>query len=111
MESSTALQRWIICGPELANCLDEFENTEEKAVSRLHHEEGLDTRRKMKKQVQSLVDVIATFGNPFEDDCPELLVLNSQHCADESVIATVRSIEALGKTQYQKYVAEVITTI
>ena len=24
-ESPTALQRWMICGPELANCLDEFE--------------------------------------------------------------------------------------
>ena len=67
----------MICGPELVNCLDEFENTEEQAEFHLHHEGGLATQIKMKQQVQSLVEVISAFGNPFEDDCPELLVLNS----------------------------------
>ena len=92
----------MICGPELANCLDEFENTEEQ--TEFHHEEGLATHIKMKQQVQSLVEVISASGNPFEDDCPQLLILNSRDCADESVISIVRSIECLGKMQYLKYV-------
>ena len=45
--------------------------------------------------------MITGFGNTFEDDCPELLILNSRECADESVIETVRSIEALGTSQYE----------
>ncbi len=63
----------------------------------------------MQLQVKSLVDVIIAFGNPFEDDCPELLVLNSRECMHDDVIETVRSIEAHGKKPvYQKYVADVI---
>ena len=111
-ENPIALQRWLICGPELANCVSEFETSVRKTTPpTLHHEEGLATvtQIKMKQQVKSLVGVIDAFGNPFEDDCPELLVLNSHDCADDSVIATVRSIEVLGKSQYEKYVAEVIT--
>ena len=76
----------------------------------MYHEEGLATQIKMKQLVQSLVEVISAFGNPLEDDYPELLVLNSRDCADESVISTVRSIECLGKTQYLKYVADVINS-
>ena len=106
-ENPIALQRWLICGPELANCASEFETLVRKTTPpTLHHEA---TQIKMKQQVESLVGVIDAFGNPFEDDCPELLVLNSRDCADDSVIATVRSIEVLGKSQYEKYVAEVIT--
>ena len=55
-ESPTALRRWMVCGPELANCLDEFENTEKQTEFHLHHEEGLATQIKMKQQVQSLVE-------------------------------------------------------
>jgi len=31
------------------------------------------------------------FGNPFEDDCPEVLVLNSRDCVHDDVIETVIS--------------------
>lgn len=110
-ESPTALQRWLLCGPELARCITEFENEIEHEIggSRgkfLHHEEGLAAQKNFKQQVNSLVDVINAFGNPFEDDCPELLVLNTRACTDSSVVETVK---CLGKTQYQKYKSEVLT--
>ena len=106
-ENPTALERWLICGPEIAKCLSEFESQttrHETSAIHLHHEEGFAAQTKMQQQVESLIDVINTFGNPFEDDCPELLVLNSRVCMHESVIETVRSIEALGKSKYEKYV-------
>ena len=62
-----------------------------------------------KQQTQSLIDTLNDFDNPFEDDCPELLVLNTRVCADDSVVETVRSLEALGITKYQEYKKEVIT--
>ena len=110
-ENPTALERWLICGPEIAKCLSEFESQttrHETSAIHLHHEEGFAAQTKMQQQVKSLIDVINSFGNPFEDDCPELLVLNSRVCMHESVIETVRSIEALGKSKYEKYVADVI---
>ncbi len=51
---------------------------------------------------------MSSMGNPFEDDCPELLAMDSRNCATEAVIATVRGIKTLGLTQYQAYVADVI---
>ncbi len=67
----------------------------------MHHEEGLAAQRTFKKQTQVFIDT---------DDCPELLVLNSRDCADDSFITTVRSIEAIGTTQYQQYCKDVITS-
>ena len=42
------------------------------------------------------------------DDCPELIILNSRDCADDSVVATVRSIATIGLTQYKQYCEEVL---
>ncbi len=117
-ENPIALQRRLICVPELAN----FARRQHLQLCK-----GLLLRLRWSKRVESLVDVIDAFGNPFEDDCPELivlnsrdeddcpellvlnsrdeddcpelLVLNSRDCADDSVIVTVRPIEVLGKSQ------------
>ena len=47
-------------------------------------------------------------GNPFLETSPELLNLDLQNVMDDSVSETVRSVEALGKDQYQKYRKTVI---
>ena len=49
-------------------------------------------------------------GNPFMDDCPELLALDSRNCAADSVVTTVQTIRSIGYSQYQKYVRDVIYT-
>lgn len=110
-ENAVALRRWMICGPELARCISEFENESEENDSPLlhHHEEGFAAQLSFKQQAQSLIDTINGFGNPFEDDCPELLVLNTRVCADDSVIETVKSLEGLAKKKYQEYKKEVLT--
>lgn len=115
-ESPVALQRWLLCGPEVARCISEFESELERERSSspsarefLHHEEGLTAQKNFKQQVNCLVDVIDDFGNPFKDDCSELLVLNTRACADDSVVETVRCVEALGKAQYEQYKTEVLT--
>ena len=115
-ENPVALQRWLLCGPELAQCIFEFESDikHEGSVSLsskelFHHEEGLATQKHFKQQVNSLVDIIYGFGNPFQDDCSELLVLNTRACADTSVVETVRCVEALANALYQQYKSEVLT--
>lgn len=47
-------------------------------------------------------------GNPFLDDIPELLMLNTRDVVNESVAKTVRTIEALGEEQYNVYHKAVI---
>ena len=83
MENQVALQRWMICGPEIAKCLSEFESeviADESLQNCTHHEEGLATQKRFQEQVNSLVCAIENFGNPFEDSGSELLVLNSRIC-------------------------------
>ncbi len=49
-------------------------------------------------------------GNPFLDDCPELLVLNTRNCVSDEVIETVKNIKDLGLSQYKEYVDGVIVS-
>ena len=47
-------------------------------------------------------------GNPFKDDYPELLALDTRNCADTSVVDTVHRVQELGLRQYKIFVKDVI---
>ncbi len=47
-------------------------------------------------------------SNPFLDDTPELVVLDTQNVVNESVASTVRTVEAIGRDQYNMYHKSVI---
>ena len=47
-------------------------------------------------------------GNPFLDDFPELVTLDSRNCANEAVVNTIRTMEDVGKQKYQEYVKTVL---
>ena len=111
MENQVVLQRWMICCPEIAKCLSEFESeviADESLQNCTHHEEGLATQKRFQEQVNSLVCAIENFGNPFEDSGSELLVLNSRICVHESVIEAAQTIEKIAKKQYHDYYDKVI---
>ena len=74
----------------------------------LHHEEGLAAQKTFKRQVLDLVQAVNEFGNPFLENSPELLTLDTRNVMDESVIETVCTVESLGKEQYDKYCESVI---
>ncbi len=46
-------------------------------------------------------------GNPFLDDFPELVTLDSRNCMDESVVNSLCSLEDTGEKQYQEFVKTV----
>lgn len=98
----------MVAGPEQAS---EFEDhiILKADVTDQQHEQGYSTQKHFKQQVNNLSAVISNMGNPFLDDCPELLALHTRDCASDAVVETVRTIESLGATQYQQYVTDVIT--
>ena len=111
-ENSAALRRWLLSGPELARLLTQFgeqyipeTNSETECT---HHEDGLSHQTRFHNQVNKLVEEINGLGNPFEDQCQELVILNTRECADDSVVATVCQIEELGEKQYKQYRKEVL---
>lgn len=63
----------------------------------------MSTQETFKQQTLSLVKIIHDMGNRFLDDTPELLTLDTRNVIDESVVQTVRTVEALGKDQYKHY--------
>ena len=111
-ENPKAFRRWMVAGPEQARLLTEFEGqfmAQENAQGK-HHEQSLSVQDLFKIHSNSLYETITSMGNPFIDDCPELLALDSRNCAADSVVTTVQTIQSVGNTQYQKYVSDVINT-
>ena len=111
-ENSAALCRWLLSCPKLARLLTQFEeqylpvtNSETECT---HHEEGLSHQMRFHNQVNKLVEEINGLGNPFEEQCQELVILNTRECADDSVVAKVCQIEELGEKQYKQYKKEVL---
>jgi len=83
---------------------DDIENPENFC----HHEQGLSSQKNFQRQVLSLSETIRQMGNPFLDDFPDLLTLDSRNCTDESVVVTVRTLEDVGRNQYQDFVQNVL---
>lgn len=109
-ENPSAFRTWMIAGPEQARLLTEFEEQFMESMSHdnQHHEQTPSLQEAFKRQVNSLSEVITAMGNPFLDDGPELLVLDTRNCVDDAVVATVQNIEQLGIEQYQKHVNDVL---
>ena len=109
---SSQLLRWMLAGPEDARIVGEFERSMltscEESGSALyqHHEQTLSVQQEFEKQVRSLTSVMEGMGNPFLEESPDLLVLDTRDIMDEKVVETVRTIEIAGDHQYSKFVEE-----
>ena len=99
-ENPSAFRKWVIAGPEQAQVIVEFEKQYLREIQdiHLHHEEGLAAQKTFKRQVLDLVQAVNEFGNPFLEDSPELLTLDTRNVMDESVIETVCTVQSLGMT-------------
>lgn len=110
-QNPSAFRKWMVSGPEQARLLKEFDSEYSLSADddMLHHEEGLATQKTFQEQSLALSQSICDMGNPFLDDCSELLALDIRNIKDDTVVSTVRSIEALGKQQYSDFHKAVIT--
>jgi len=107
-ENPAALRRWMVCGPEMARLIHEFEESTEKRqdTDRRHHEQKRHAQMAFAKDVRSLKQTMEEMGNPFADYSSDLLVLNTRDVMDTAVADTVRQIQKLGLDQYEAYVKE-----
>ncbi len=104
-------RRWTLSGAKLSRVVSEFEGqylNSNGLNSTEHHEQGLSPQAKLKDQVTKMYNTVANFGNPFMDQCSELLVLNTRDVSDEPVIDTVNSFLAVGSDQYCEYCTNII---
>ena len=107
-ENPLAFRRWMLSGPELVRLQQQFEreyflyDDPENPKYFQNHEQGFATQKTF-QQVRS-----QKMGNPFQDDFPELIELDSRNCVDESVVTALRSLEDKGIRQYQDFVKNVL---
>lgn len=75
MDNPSALQRWMVTGPEVARVIGEFDMTQEHHDSKtktLHHNQTESIQKSFDKDVKSLVSVIEELGNPFLEDTTDI---------------------------------------
>jgi len=108
-ESPAALQRWMVCGPEMARLLNDFDMSINQAQSTpdvRHHEQRPAVQKTFLEDVKALKSTFDEYGNPFLETGSELLVLDTHDIAEKSVVDTLYHIEELGQKQYDTFVKE-----
>jgi len=110
-EDPSALRQWMVAGPEVARVIGEFENVglhwnEREHVC--HHDQTASIWTAFANHVRSLVAVIEEFGNPFEEESQDLLVLDTKVIADAAVVETVRNAKKIGQKQFDAFTKECI---
>ncbi|EDO32802.1 predicted protein [Nematostella vectensis] len=83
-----------------------LDDTDSETGDRTNHETGLSSQKTFKIQVNNLIDVIRKMGNPFLDNFPELVTLDSRDCMDNEVAETIVNLDALGKSQYSSFLKD-----
>ena len=104
----------MLSGPELSRIIHQFKDQflsgrdPDNPKNFQNHEAGRAAQKTFHWQVKNLCDVVRRTGNPFLDDFPELVTLDSRDCADIGVVESVEKLDKLGEEQYQKYLNDVI---
>ncbi len=80
-ENPSALWRWMVCGPEMAHSIGEFETTdlERHECDSHHHEQRKHIQLASAQNVKSLTEILEDMGYPFTGDSSDLLVLDSRN--------------------------------
>ena len=111
-EDPSALRRWMVAGPEVARVIREFENGglhwNEREEDVHHHDQIASVQTTFAKHVRSLVAVIEEFGNPFEEESQDLIVLDTKEIADAAVVETVRNAKKIGQDQFDAFTKDCI---
>lgn len=105
-DNPSALLRWMVAGPEVARCIQEFEIGSKKSDNTRHHDQTASVQVAFIKDVRSLVGAMEHFGNPFEEESKDLIVLHSKELAGPSAAETVRKVRQIGELQFEAFTRE-----
>ena len=99
-ENASALQPWMVSGPEMTCIIEEFQACTVKVgtpTDTRHHEESNPVQVSFSQDVQPLTDIIVQMGNPFTENSSDLIILDTRGTADPAIVERVRQTEKLGK--------------
>lgn len=95
----------MIAGPEISRIINQFEVSPELDDTH-HHEQKPAFQKSFKNDVDALVNVFDSFGNPFTEDSGNLLMIDSKDIMDEAVSQSLKSMKDIGLEKSQPFVKE-----
>ena len=100
-DNPSALQRWLVAGPEVTALIKDFEDAHQ-LMGRwwhevIHHDQTANMQNAFRKDVCSLGNVMEELGNPFEEESEDLLFLDSKENADPSAAEAVKKAQKIGQ--------------
>ena len=106
-ENETALQRGLICGPEISRLLDEFDSINE-GVNHVqeHHDFSNSVQSIFHKEVKSLLSALEDVGNPFDDDSSNLFDLETKIAVPETIAQNLYKLENVGEKQFRDFIEQ-----
>ena len=99
-ENASALQSWMVSGPEMTCIIEEFQACTVKVgtpTDTRHHEESNPVQVSFSQDVQPITDIIVQMGNPFTENSSDLIILDTRGIADPAIVERVNQTEKLGK--------------
>lgn len=102
-ENTSALNRWMIAGSELATMVHEFQlsSTVSSADDNLKHlEQAYSYQNLFRNDLQSVINSFEDLGNPFTEEEEELMALDSKHVGGSNVVHAIKNIVQTGKVQF-----------
>ena len=110
-ESDEKLTRWMVCGPEVARCIREFEIGMDldtnKSTDFRHHEHTPSFQSRFDKHVNATVAEFEKYGNPFAEDSPsELIQIVSRNVMTKEMTESIYAIEKCGEDQYTDFLQQ-----
>ena len=109
IEDEDRHRNWMVCGPEVARIVMEFEENsvlkQTRKTEYKHHEETVAFQNRFKTHVDCLVSEIKKFGNPFiinEEEC-ELVQLDTRDVLGPNIVKSIKEIQRVGKEQADQF--------
>ena len=102
-DNPSALLRWMVAGPEDARSIQEFEIGSKKSDNTCHNDQTTSVQVSFIKDVQSLVSAMEHFGNPFEEESKDLIILHLKELAGPSAAEAVRKVKQIGEHQFEAF--------
>ena len=103
LDNPTALLKWAICGLVISEILKEEEDGN---LPELYHEDTASFEKDFGKNRDSLVASILEYGNPFEEEEQNLVLITSRLVLDDVATKSVIETKMIGEGQYTAFVNE-----
>ena len=108
-EDSIQLLRWMVCGPEVARSVRDFEaslpyNLDTSLSEKIkYHEQTPSEKKRFSKNVNDLVSAFQQAGNPFLEESKDLIALDSKNIANQNAVDNMREFAESGAKQFNEF--------